>query len=229
MQHEHRETEPAHPAIAAFSPKQTFLLGLGGGVLVICTIGFFILLGVMFGGDEYDDDYERDGAPTVVVDQPSAPAAPAAPELRAVDEDDNVKGAENPKVTIVEFSDLECPFCARFHPTMEKILENYGDDVRWVWRHFPLESIHPKARSLAIATECAAEQGKFWEMTDEIIKDTGKGTLENYASAAGVNFSKLQKCVDSGKYDSAVTEDAKDAVAAGGQGTPYSVIVGPAI
>lgn len=229
MDHEAKPAKSEYPGLEAFSPKQTFLFGIVGGVLILCTIGFFVLLGMVMDGVDYDDEFgdAAGAAGARVAANAPAPAGAGNVSIRAVDKDDHYRGAKKPKVTVVEYSDLECPFCARFHPTMERIIENYGKEVQWVWRHFPLESIHPKARSLAVATECAADQGKFWEFTDAVIADTGKSSMETYAQAAGISASKLQKCIDSGKYDKAVTEDAQDAIAAGGQGTPYSVIVGP--
>lgn len=220
-------SEKHSPGLAAFSPKQTFLFGIVGGILVLCTIGFFVLLGMTLdedGGDSARAYGLGDNKPSV---QAPAQQGAGTVTMRPVDKNDHIKGAKKPKVTVVEYSDLECPFCARFHPTMERIIDTYGDDVAWVWRQFPLESIHPNARMLANATECAADQGKFWEMTDAIIADTGKSSISAYASKVGLNESKLQKCIDDGKYNDDVTEDAKDAVAAGGQGTPYSIIVGP--
>lgn len=223
-EHEHEHHHP-HGGIGAFSPQQTFVFGLVGGLLVLCTLGFFVLLGVMFLGDGFS---LKDSARAVDVDEADGGGnAPVAVEPRKVDDKDHIRGAKNPKVTIIEYSDFECPFCARFHPTMLKVMQNYGDQVRWVYRHFPLESIHPKARPLALASECAAEQGKFWEFADAIIVDSGKSTVEAYATKAGVNYTKLKSCIDSGKYENAVDEDANDAVAAGGQGTPYSVLIGP--
>lgn len=90
--------------------------------------------------------------------------------FRAVSDEDHILGAKNATITIVEYSDLECPFCRRFHPTMQQVLKEYDGKVRWVYRHFPLTQIHPSAQAMALASECAAEQGKFWEMIDEIMK-----------------------------------------------------------
>lgn len=228
----HNEDNTKHmsdSSLGAFSPKQTFLFGLVGGILILCTVGFFVLLGVMLSNDAEASGTVTRTAPAVnqpTNNQPTAPGIATKP--RAVDEkEDHIRGAKNAKVTVIEYSDFECPFCARFHPTMQRLIENYPNDVRWVYRHFPLESIHPKARPLAVASECASEQGKFWEFADAIIEDTGAGSLESYATKVGLNYAKLQSCVDSGKYDDVVSADAQEAVAAGGQGTPFSVIIGP--
>lgn len=86
-----------------------------------------------------------------------------------ITDQDHVIGGVNAKVAIVEFSDFQCPFCQRFHPTMQRVLQEYGDDVKWVYRHFPLDSIHPRARPSAAASECAAEQDKFWEFMNALF------------------------------------------------------------
>jgi len=93
--------------------------------------------------------------------------------MPAVTEDDHIRGAKNPKITLVEYSDFQCSFCKRIHPTLIKILENYGDDVAWVYRHYPLDAMHPNARSAAETSECVAKYGgndKFWEFIDIIYE-----------------------------------------------------------
>ncbi|KKW42008.1 MAG: Sodium/proton antiporter [Candidatus Magasanikbacteria bacterium GW2011_GWA2_56_11] len=106
------------------------------------------------------------------------PGIPAPPEpttglaIRAVGADEPVKGNQNAKITIVEYSDFECPFCKRYHDTMAQIIAKYGNEVRWVYRHLPLDSLHRKARTEALAAECAGEQGKFWEFTDQVFAVT---------------------------------------------------------
>ena len=91
-----------------------------------------------------------------------------------VTRDDHILGDINAPVKIIEFSDPECPYCKRFHTTMEQIIAEYGKggQVAWVYRHFPLDSIHPKSRKEAEAIECAGEQGKFWEYTSKIYEVT---------------------------------------------------------
>lgn len=94
----------------------------------------------------------------------------AVPEVR---KDDHVRGAKNPKVYLVEYSDFQCPFCLRFHPSLKQALDEYKDKVALVYRHFPLESIHPSARPLAEGSECAAELGgenAFWEFHDKVFE-----------------------------------------------------------
>jgi protein-disulfide isomerase len=210
-------------------PKQAFLFGIVGGVLVLCTIGFFILL---LGGGNMKQSPTANRAAAPTVQQPTAQAPAAAANVPGVTESDHVRGASNPKVTIIEYSDLECPFCSRFHDTMKEVLDVYGDDVAWVYRHFPLESIHPNARLAANAVECAAEQGDFfWPLTDLLFVNLPQGINQaNILAAAdtlAMNTTRLETCMTAGTYNELITQQARDAQAAGGRGTPFSVIIGP--
>lgn len=89
--------------------------------------------------------------------------------IPAVSKDDHVEGAKNPKIYLVEYSDFQCPYCKAFNPTLQQALSEYKDKIALVYRHFPLESIHPYARTLAEGSECANEQGKFWEYHDQVF------------------------------------------------------------
>lgn len=226
MSQEHQGSSESQ-GLSAFSPKQTFILGIVGGVLVLCTIGFFVLLGVLL-KDDADDTGTGVNREAALDKGPAAPEAPSGEiSFKPIDDKDHIRGKKDAKITILEYSDFECPFCSRFHPTMQQVIEKYGDQVRWVYRHFPLESIHPNARPLANAAECAGEQGKFWEMADAIFVDSGAQPVETYATKAGLNVNKFNTCVKAKKYDAEVSADAQDALSAGGQGTPYSIVIGP--
>ena len=98
----------------------------------------------------------QDGA----VQPPSGPSAVTLSQMPEVTKDDYIQGASNPKVTLVEYSDFECPFCNRFHPTLVQIMEKYGDQVAWVYRHYPL-SFHPFAEKAAEASECVSAQKRY--------------------------------------------------------------------
>jgi len=156
-------------------------------------------------------------------------------DIRPVDKSDHVLGEADAKVTVIEYSDIECPFCRRFHPAAAKLVGEFPDDVRWVWRHFPLEQLHPNARMAALATECAGEQGMFWELLDHMMsKETvasdeyTEEKLPAVAQAAGVkNITQFKACLADGKYNQKIESDMADAAKAGGRGTPYSVVIGP--
>lgn len=158
----------------------------------------------------------------------------SAQNVKVVNQDDHVLGNLDAPVKIIEFSDLECPFCKSFHPTMKKILSEYQGKVAWVYRHFPLDNLHPKARKEAEAAECANEQGgndKFWAYVDQLFEITPSNNgldpqkLPQIASDVGLNRQKFQTCLDSGKYTGRVAADLTDANNSGGRGTPYSIVI----
>lgn len=168
-----------------------------------------------------------DAAPTAAA--PTAPApAPTADDVVPVDlERDHIRGNPDADIAVIEYSDYECPFCSRHHPTMQSIIDN-NDDVMWVYRHFPL-SFHPNATPLAEASECVWEQGgndAFWIFTDLIFEegaDTSK--VEDYASRSGVDGTAVKACLDSGKYAQYVKDDMAGGSAGGVTGTPGNIVL----
>jgi len=143
-------------------------------------------------------------------------------KIQVVDKD-NIKGNISAPITIVEFSDFQCSFCLRFHQTMMQIIEDYPDKVTWVYRHFPLDSIHPQARPAAEASECAAEQDKFWEFADGLFENQSKLGLSLYKELAlelGLNGTQFEDCISSRKYKDKVATDLQQGVGLGVEGTP---------
>lgn len=212
------------------SPKTSFFAGLGAMLAVFFVVGFFVLLGIVL----KDRDKKTAAPAPATADSGAAPAAPAEINLQPISDDDWVRGQRDAKISVVEFSDLECPFCKSFHPTMQRLIKEYPNDVKWVWRHFPLTSLHPKAPKEAEAAECAGELGGndgFWKYVDRLFEVTPSNNgldpaeLPKIATTVGLDESKFTACLDSGKYSQKVADQAQDAVAAGAQGTPYSVIV----
>lgn len=144
-----------------------------------------------------------------------------------ISEKDHIRGNPEALVTIIEFSDFQCPFCARFHPTVQQILENYPDQVRWIYKHFPLDSIHAEARPSAEASECAAEQGKFWEFADGLFENQsrlGNDLYKELASQIGLDMSQFEDCVSSRKYKDHVEADLQEGIKEGVTGTPGSFV-----
>jgi len=150
-------------------------------------------------------------------------------------DDDPVLGEKDAPVTIIEFSDFQCPFCERFYSqTLEQIKTNYIDTgkVKLIYRDFPLDSIHPMAQKAAEAAECADEQGKYWEYHDKLFQNqeewvtTGISKLKEYAKGLSLDSSKFDKCLDDGKYADEVKKDFQDGAQAGVQGTPSFFING---
>ncbi|MFP2910045.1 DsbA family protein [Pyxidicoccus sp. 3LFB2] len=158
------------------------------------------------------------------------PAQQAAAAVRKVDvpADSPAFGPATAKVTIVEFSDFECPFCSRVGPTLTEIKKNYAKDVRVVFRHQPL-SFHKNAKLAAEASMAAHEQGKFWEFHDKLFanqKALERASLEKYAQEIGLNVGAFKAALDSGKYTAKVEADMAAGSAVGANGTPTFFING---
>jgi len=155
------------------------------------------------------------------------------PQLRAINKDEHILGNPNAKIVVVEYSDLECPYCQRFHKTMHQIVEG-NDDVAWVYRHYPIPQLHPKAFQEAEATECAWEQGgndAFWKYTDRVFEITpsnnglGASELPRIAEYVGLDVALFNECLASGKFAEKIQADMEDGTRAGVQGTPSSFIL----
>lgn len=139
-----------------------------------------------------------------------------------------VKGPEEAWVTIVEVSDFQCPFCNRVQSTLDQIQERYGDDVRLVFKHNPLP-FHNRAMPAAIASECAHDQGKFWEMHDKLFanqRQLSDSNLEKFAKEIGLNVKQWKKCYEADKHKNDIVKDQRRAASLGARGTPSFFING---
>ncbi len=163
---------------------------------------------------------------------PQAPAGKVEPVSAKLD---HIRGdLGRATVAVIEYSDMECPFCKRVHSTYQQIMQTYGDKVVWVYRDFPL-GFHQNAHKEAEASQCAAELGgndSYWKFIDYVFeKTTSNGTgfpldqLPVAAKEAGVNSAKFQNCLASGKYIKFVDDEESNGQAAGVQGTPGNFVV----
>jgi len=142
---------------------------------------------------------------------------------------DNTIGNPNAPVTIVEFSDFQCPYCAAFSGTLQQVLANYPDKVILVYKHFPLDQIHQNARPAAEASQCAAEQGKFWDFEKGLFENQarlGSALYDELATNLGLNKAQFDNCVSQRKYKSKVEADNQQGSSLGVRGTPTSFING---
>jgi protein-disulfide isomerase len=217
-------------AIDNLKPKTAFKAGLMTGLGIMFIIGFFILLGVVLTDKTDNVNVVDNGGDNVVDNGGDTGQQPANVQLQAVDKNNDwIRGDKNAKVSIIEFSDIDCPFCGRFHTTMKQVLDAYDGQINWVYRHFPLTSLHPDSAKKAEGVECVGELGgndKVWEFLDKIYTEkTSLSQLGAAASSIGINSGDFQTCLDSGKYRGAVSNEAVQAQAAGGRGTPHSIIV----
>lgn len=201
-------------------------------ILIILLIAAAFIIGVLWTKVQYFEG-KGEKATTAAPTTPTTPTSSAG-NIRPVDDSDHIRGSKNAKVTLVEYSDLECPFCKRFHPTMQQALKEYDGKITWVYRHFPLDQIHAKADKEAEATECANELGgneAFWKMVDKIFEVTPSNNglslddLPKLAEQIGLDSGKFKSCLDSGKYAAHVEEDYQDGIRGGISGTPGTIVI----
>jgi len=133
-------------------------------------------------------------------------------------------------VTIVEFSDFQCPYCKAALPTLKQVDQKYGDKIQWQFKHFPLNDIHPLAQSAAEAAHCAEEQGKFWDYHDALFSIAPNfdepGFLALAVKTSIANLDSFKACLDSRKYKASVEQDTALGQQVGVDGTPMFFING---
>ena len=179
--------------------------------------------------------FTRDGAQTTTGDN-QEPTKQV--EVKPVTDQDHIRGSKDAEITIVEYSDFECPYCAKFHETMEQVMADYEKDgkVAWVYRHFPLDQIHPDARPAAEASECVAELGgndAFWNYSKLLFAGAPSSlsteNLKTNAVSVGVDETAFNSCVSEGRYKTKVEESYQSGLELAKNdrnfGTPYSVVI----
>ncbi|MEK7663844.1 MAG: DsbA family protein [Patescibacteria group bacterium] len=198
-----------------------------------------IKIQVKIGGNTYDSYVTRDGKlffpQAYNISQTTAGGNNSGNITRGnvsfdITSENHIRGNVSAPITLVEFSDFECPFCESHVPTLERILSEYKDKVRLVYKHFPLTNIHPNAQKAAEASECASEQGKFWEYHDILFKNQKSGLgidkFKSWAVQLGLNASQFNNCLDSSKYKSKVDADTAEGASKRVNGTPATFING---
>ena len=166
--------------------------------------------------------------------QPAAQAQQPAAPVAVLDfvniDDDPFLGSANAPVVIVEFSDFQCPFCSRFHTdTFQPLLDQYGNDIQFVYRDFPIASIHPQAQEAAEASECADEQGAYWEYHDKLFTNQtalASSDLLTYASELELDVDAFTECLETGRFRDEVLDDMNEGRSYGVTGTPTFFING---
>lgn len=206
------------------SGKQGMAFGFLAGIIITGLVGFGVMLSgnVPSGGSTARINTNTNVAPTPTPTPTAAPTDDFS-KVPKVTNDDHIRGDKNAKITMIEYSDFQCPFCQRHLPTLDQVLTDYKGKVRLIYRHFPLTSIHPNAQKSAEASECAGDQDKFWEMHDKLFANQTALQIENlkqYAKDLGLNTSQFDSCLDTGKYASKVNQQATEAQNSGITGTP---------
>jgi len=243
-----RAARPADPPRAKGMPPHIASAIVSALVLVLLAPGVFVA--GYFTNAAVDDDGGNGGTPT----NPTPAATVAAPATPVVVEgvspdDDPSWGPTDAPVTIIEFSDFQCPYCSRFFSqTYPQIKQQYEGKIRFVYRDFPLASIHPWAETAAEAAGCANDQGKFWEYHDSIFQnqaaitqtyqtaaqsgDTAAGlaaVVEGFKTTAtglGLDATAFGQCLDSSKYAGEIEKDYQAGLSYGVQGTPAFYVNG---
>ena len=181
-----------------------------------------------------DNPVNQDGAP---VQNPSGEDGGTTPQEVTrydVPEGDNPSlGSADAPITIIEFSDYECPFCRRWHDEVfDKIRESYPDQVRFVYRDFPLTSLHPNAVPAAEAANCADEQDAFWEFSQKLYSDEygfGEDAYVKYAQDLELDIPEFEECIEEGRYSDDVQADYEFASSLGVRSTPTFFLNGIAV
>ncbi len=182
----------------------------------------------------YTAELKRESVPVKEANQEKTFTA-SIDNAKPISSSDHIRGNPNAPIKIIEFSDLECPFCKKFHYTMSRLLEEYDGQIAWIYRHFPIEFLHPlKAQKAAEAAECANELGgneKFWAYLDRYFEITPSNNnidineIPKIGEYIGLDKNKFEACINSRKYKEHVESEAKEAEDAGALGTPYSILI----
>ncbi len=198
-----------------------------------------IIVGLIIGGAIFingSGDSSKKNIPTgqtaQVLPNSGLPSGqPSAIQTFEITKSNHIRGDFNAPVTLVEFSDFQCPFCGRHEPTLNKILNDYPKQVRLVYKHFPLP-FHQYGQKAAEASECADEQGKFWEYHDKLFENQSDFSIDNFKKWAAdlkLNTGQFNSCLDSGKYTNKVQADYQEGAQKGVNGTPATFINGQMI
>lgn len=198
--------------------------------MAIIVAGFLVMVGIMVSKMPARNTAE-------LADKTKDAGTPKQEEklLMPVNPEDHIFGnLETAEVVLVEFSDTECPYCKNFHTVLHQAMTKYPGKIAWVYRHFPLDSIHPKTRMEARATECVASIGgndKFWQYLDLIFSTTPSNNkldaklLPTMAVKVGVDKKAFDTCFASDKFDAKIEAQYEDGQLAGVQGTPHTIII----
>lgn len=189
-----------------------------------------VIAGALIAGALYFSRTDK----STIAEEDTSNISQAAEKAILISKEDHIRGKIDAKVRVIEYSDMECPFCKEFHDTMNQIFPEYEDKISWVYRHFPIQNIHPKAVTEAVASECVAEIGgneKFWQFVDNFFEvtpsnnQTDLSILPKLARDLGINEDQFNTCLQSGKYDDLIKNQFDQAIQTGGQGTPWTLVV----
>jgi protein-disulfide isomerase len=231
----------ATPVVHPYS-FQSFIEFINNNFAILVLIAIFFMAGIVVGSlwtEAKGGGKLGINAPAQQVADDTIDGADAGPtpeqlkKVAAVTDKDHIRGNKKAKVVLVEYTDFECPFCARFHPTMKQVMEEYGDKVAWVQRNYPL-SFHPQALPAAQAAECVAKsagEDAYWKYSDKIfeINTTNQAItaadIQTAVTASGANWTTVKACVDSGEFTELINGQMANGTEAGVSGTPGTIVI----
>lgn len=209
-----------------------FFTGLFLGIALAATVGGGYAFSTLVSGKGLGGSTPVAAAPTPTPTVQPTAQPPAGPVKPVDDKVDHVRGPANAKVTLIEYSDFQCPFCERHEPTITQILQTYPQDVRIAYRHYPLTQLHPQAQKSAEASECAAKLGgndAFWKAHDYLFANQatlGADLFKKMAGELKLDVAKFTTCLDSGEMVARVAQDTATGNDAGVSGTPATFVNG---
>ena len=203
------------------------------GVLIVAVAAAFYI-GKLSTQVKYFEENAQMGA-GANADRVAAPGEDLGPQpgdvsnLEFPTDGDHIRGDANAKIAIIEYSDFDCPFCGSFHETVIQLIEENPGEIMWVYRHFPLEQMHPEARGKAIASECAASLGgndAFWAFSDELFENsTILGNVNSVAEKIGLDVDAFSSCLENEDTIAEIDYDLQKAFEVGVQGTPGGYVL----
>lgn len=211
------------------SPKKGILLGIVG-LFGLGILFFFMLTGYYAWTLRFGDEEQIAALNDTLGGRRFSARPGAGAQTSKIDVPiDTIVRAQNPtygntdaKVTLVAFIDFECPFCRQAFPSFEQIREEFGPAVRIVFKHFPIDAVHPHANQASLAAQCAHAQGDFWNYYRILFLQQRLATvqLHQYANDIGLNTSAFETCLNSGAHQKVIQQDIQDGIAVGVRGTP---------
>lgn len=203
-------------------PQSKTSMGIPQAIIVAAVI-IGVALVIAFGG--------KGGAPTAVKSDTDTVTPTGEISFNPSDPNEHVLGSRDADVYLIEYSDIDCPFCRRFHPVLHEALSDYNGKVSWVYREFPLGSLHPDAPEKALAVECAAKLGGndvFWKYLDTLFTtDVSVAQLSTVAAQTGIDKTAFETCYSDPATQKLVDEDVASGRALGATGTPYTIVFSP--
>lgn len=237
-QNESPSTPVPEPASVAnptpMTPVQSKAIGLKDLLIPISIViaGAFVGIGFFLSGTS-----AKAPTPAVVAQPNQEQPADTTNKVAKVTDADWMRGSASAPITIVEYSDFDCPFCSRFHTTMNTVVENSNGQVAWVYRHFPLEQLHPQAAVVASASECVGELGgdeAFWKFADAYFDARGAGDatahgvlIPQIVTEIGIDRTAFTTCFEAERHADKIQADLTNALETGGRGTPWSILIAP--